>query len=562
MFKSKPEFKRMPQVQQHYDLEETIGVASRKKYLEDMKMRIEEAENRGKNVRLRNDWLQHQKKSLYQGELDSINRQLERPMMPVRTKEELEKETKRIKRYNGGNNLKSNLIIMIKTLKSELRLRPTYDEMIGMINEQGDENRPSIETVIDRKATLFRNNQFGSRFDNVDFLGLKKQEENKVKEELRQTQLRQTAMATGSSMGVLSYGGRTPVGAYNTDGFETPDSDEYRMTLEQINRVRTELETHQQRRRDAQQASSSAVRSDLDETHSQSLPAGVPVHSIATDEEEEEMPPLETPTEVAEEEEEEYNQTQDVLETLKEVVKNQNDQQLTRDYISKLDLNDWSKINPKEVRGNYLRVLFKIADKMGQLNEEEKEQFNDVEKGYKTTGPDTDERREVVEQMRELFKNVFHEVSEDDDETQVPPQSRKHKEMIDYNDNIDRWKNKDVSVDDILYQLHLRGIQLTEEQEEEMSKLKIKGKGKSTTKKDYLINYIERLIQTGKWTDEVNDQLLRSRMEEWSQMKKGKGKGVIRRAFESAGSALLDAGKQVAKEAVIEGAKSAVMSLL
>ena len=349
---------------------------------------------------------------------------------------------------------------MIKTLKSELRLRPTYDEMIGMINEQGDENRPSIEKVIDRRATLFRNNQFGSQFDNVDFLGLKKQEENKVKEELRQTQLRQTAMATGSSMGVLSYGGRTPVGAYNADGFETPESDEYKMSLEQINRVRTELETHQQRQRGAQQASSSTVRSDLDEAHSQSLPAGVTVHSIATDEEqEEEMPPLETPTEVAEEGEEE-------------------------------------------------------------------EDF------------------------------------EDDDETQVPPQSRKHKEMIDYNENIDRWKNKDVSVDDILYQLHLRGIHLTQEQEEEMDKLKIKGKGKTPTKKDYLLNYVERLIQTGKWADEVNDQLLRSRMEEWSQMKKGKGKGVIRKAFESAGSALLDAGKQVAKDAVIAGAQNAIMSLL
>ena len=64
MYKSKPKFRRMPQVQQYYDLEETIGVASRKKYLEDMKMRIEEAENRGKNIRLRNDWLQHQKKTL------------------------------------------------------------------------------------------------------------------------------------------------------------------------------------------------------------------------------------------------------------------------------------------------------------------------------------------------------------------------------------------------------------------------------------------------------------------------------------------------------------------
>ena len=62
-----------------------------------MKMRIEEAENRGKNTRLRNDWIQHQKKSLYQGQLDDINRQLERPMMPVRTKEELLKRQQELK---------------------------------------------------------------------------------------------------------------------------------------------------------------------------------------------------------------------------------------------------------------------------------------------------------------------------------------------------------------------------------------------------------------------------------------------------------------------------------
>ena len=343
---------------------------------------------------------------------------------------------------------------MIKTLKAELQLRPTYDEMIGMINEQDKENRPPIEKVIDRRATLFRNNQFGSQFDNLDFLGLKKQEDDKVKNELRQTQLRQTAMATGSSMGVLSYGGRTPLGAYNADGFETPDSDDYRMTAEQINRIRAELEAGERRQREAQQASSSSARSGLSDATSQSLPAGIPIHSMATDED---LPPLETPTEVAEEEEEE---------------------------------------------------------------------------------------------------------EEDDDETQVPQQSRKHKETIDYNQNIDRWRQKDISVDDILYQLHLRGIKLTEEQEEEMGKLKIKGKGKSPTKKDYLTNYVERLIQTGKWTDEVNDQFLRSRQEEWTQMKKGKGKGVIRRAFESVGSSLLEAGKEVAKDALIAGAQSAVMSLL
>ena len=97
MFKSKAEFKRAPQVSKYYDLEESIGVASRLKELEDMKLRVEEAENRAKNIRLRNDWVEHQKKSLYQGELDSINRQLERPMMPFRTKEELRKKQSDLK---------------------------------------------------------------------------------------------------------------------------------------------------------------------------------------------------------------------------------------------------------------------------------------------------------------------------------------------------------------------------------------------------------------------------------------------------------------------------------
>ena len=85
---------------------------------------------------------------------------------------------------------------------------------------------------------------------------------------------------------------------------------------------------------------------------------------------------------------------------------------------------------------------------------------------------------------------------------------------IDFNENMDGWKNKDVSVeDDILYQLHLRGIQLTEEQKEEMDKLKIKGKGKLPTKKEYLLDIVQELINEGKWADEMNDQLLQKRME-------------------------------------------------
>ena len=168
---------------------------------------------------------------------------------------------------------------MIQTLKSELKLRPTYDELVGMIESQGDPNRPSIEQVIDRKATLFRNNQFGSQFDNLDFFGLKKQEENKVKNELRQAQLRQTAIATGASMGVLT----SDVGSsgFTTPLLDTPSGEEYlgHLDIERIKAELSELEIGQQQ---ARQATSSTSRNNLDEAHRQSLPTGVDLSQPAS----------------------------------------------------------------------------------------------------------------------------------------------------------------------------------------------------------------------------------------------------------------------------------------
>ena len=169
---------------------------------------------------------------------------------------------------------------MVKTLKSELNLRPTYDEMIGMIEAQGDPNRPSIETVIDRRATLFRNNQFGSQFDNMDFLGLKKQEEDRAKEEVRQAQLRQAGIMAGTSSGTLTL---------RTSGFSTPaevyeamDDDDDDMTSEEMTRIRAEMERYLQRQREAQQETASSVSSDLDEAHRQTLPVGVEFHRMDT----------------------------------------------------------------------------------------------------------------------------------------------------------------------------------------------------------------------------------------------------------------------------------------
>ena len=172
---------------------------------------------------------------------------------------------------------------MIKTLKSELKLRPTYDEMIGMIEAQGDPNRPSIETVIDRKATIFRNNQFGSQFDNVDFLGLKKQEEDRARENLRQAQLRQAGIDAGTSTGMMNLramGFETPEVIEDDFVYETMDGDE--LTVEEATKIRAEMERYFQRQQETQEETASSVASDLEEAHRQTLPIGVEFHRMDT----------------------------------------------------------------------------------------------------------------------------------------------------------------------------------------------------------------------------------------------------------------------------------------
>ena len=369
---------------------------------------------------------------------------------------------------------------MIKTLKSELKLRPTYDELVGMIESQGDPNRPSIEQVIDRKATLFRNNQFGSQFDNLDFLGLKKQEEDRAKENLRDAQLKKAGIEAGTSTGLRDINLRGFVEPSLASGLSTPTIvNEDTMlrpepTPQELQEIRGQLLAYDDLMRVAMEKVRSRTQSDLSEVHSQNLPAGVPVHSIATDEEDD-LPPL--------------------------------------------------------------------------VNIEEGEEEDDFE-----------DDPELIP-------------ASEDETTKAPGQARRHKETIDYSTKITKWQDKSVQEDDIRFQLYLRGIELTPEQEEEIAKLKIKGKGRNQTRKDYLINYVDRLIQTGRWTDQVNDQLLQKRMIEWREMKKGKGKGsssssgggigsAIASGAKAVGGAVLDAGKEAVKEAVVAGARSAVMSLI
>ena len=115
--------------------------------------------------------------------------------------------------------------------------------------------------------------------------------------------------------------------------------------------------------------------------------------------------------------------------------------------------------------------------------------------------------------------------SADSSSTVQQRQTRTHKETIDYSTDINHWRGSTVKEEDLLFQLHLRGAGRTEEQEQQYSNTKKKGKGQKETGRTYLVGLVEKLINSGKWTTKVNDELLRKRMEDWRVMK-GKGKAT------------------------------------
>ena len=86
---------------------------------------------------------------------------------------------------------------------------------------------------------------------------------------------------------------------------------------------------------------------------------------------------------------------------------------------------------------------------------------------------------------------------------------------------------------------------------------------------------IENLIGTepeeNEWQTMVNDELLKKRIKEWRNRNKRKGAsssssggigGAIASGAKALGGAVLDAGKEAVKEAVVAGARGAVMSLI
>ena len=78
MLKSKPEFKRAPQVATYYEVDDIFGTASRRQYFKDLKKKLEAQENKVANVSFQNSLINSRRKSNYQAELRRIREMLKK----------------------------------------------------------------------------------------------------------------------------------------------------------------------------------------------------------------------------------------------------------------------------------------------------------------------------------------------------------------------------------------------------------------------------------------------------------------------------------------------------
>ena len=177
-------------------------------------------------------------------------------------------------------------------IMNEFERRPTYNELVEMIEEEELKIKPSIENVIDRKATIFRNNQYGGRFDNPDLVGLQKQEQ------MRQLQMLKRASMTEAMFNDPDRARFRPPPAPlparpPRQGFETPQSvrdididEDFMMRMEQ---QLNEYVERQQQIRDFDRRDADEM---LSVVSSQQLPQGVEQFMMATPSQTFETPPL------------------------------------------------------------------------------------------------------------------------------------------------------------------------------------------------------------------------------------------------------------------------------
>ena len=175
------------------------------------------------------------------------------------------------------------------TIMNQFDRRPTYNEMIEMIEEEELKVKPSIENVIDRKATFFRNNQYGGRFDNTDMIGLQNQEKMRQLKMLKEATMREAMFNDPERARFMTPAG-TPAGAGGlppitpAGGFQTPPeiNEELARDEEFIFRMNQELREYEERQNRLSRLDRSQADDMLSTVSQEELPQGARQFMIGT----------------------------------------------------------------------------------------------------------------------------------------------------------------------------------------------------------------------------------------------------------------------------------------
>ena len=141
--------------------------------------------------------------------------------------------------------------------KYGFKRRPTYDEIIGLINE----NETITGQLPDRTATLYKASPEGSFFDGTDALELLKEQQSRIlQRQMQDLMLRQTVRSNGGTFNLERH--RQSASGTSSSAEVQPDRD---MLSAQ---VQTDLMERQRRMTDRQQQTGQASQSFLQRTTS------------------------------------------------------------------------------------------------------------------------------------------------------------------------------------------------------------------------------------------------------------------------------------------------------
>ena len=337
----------------------------------------------------------------------------------------------------------------MKTPKSQLRLRPSFNELIKEITKEEYKNK-NIRDVIDRNAYYFRDRPLGTVYDN-NTVDLRQQHFQKILEQPKKVP--HFDMAKDDEMDGLRDGSIQTLSASMDDAEEQHERQISQVSKRVSSKQIADLQERAQRARQ------------LDEDDWQSV-----ANAKSGDDD---LPPLED------------------LQP-----KRFSNLQKARAILQLKRFIDEDKDSPEPKRVSNLQKA-RIRLKLKRFIDEDKDSPEPIEI------QEAEKRREQTRDNADISSTVPQR------------QTRTHKQTIHYSIDINHWKGSTVKEEDILFQLHFRGAGLTEEQEQQYSNTKKKGKGKKETGRTYLVGLVEKLINSGKWTTEVNDELLRKRMNDW-----------------------------------------------